>query len=700
MAERGIGPEENSTNLNWSFKGKNYVFAIGINHYEFWNPLNNAVKDINDFISIIRQNYQFDDANITCLFDRDATEDNILQQLESYVDVITPKDNLIIYFSGHGHYNEKLNEGYWVPVDAKKNSPGSYISNSVLVQYLSSIKSHHTFLIVDSCFSGSLMSQLRSEVRSEQFPSRRILASGRSEVVEDGQPGTNSPFANGIINYLKRNTDKVIKATTLIEFVKDYMERQKTTQTPVDGRITRLGDEGGEFVFHLKRSEEDIWNLISSENKLSGYERYVENYPDGRYADEAREKIHELKEDDIWESARRRNRYESYRQYLEEYPRGKYRKEAFAGIERLEELTVWDSASDRDTLSGYLEYLAKYPNGKFAAEAEKRKAKIEDQLIETENETAARKKEFEENLRKEAEKSSQESDFRTLLERAEESFALKDFSRAKEHYREAISKYKNGFEPDLNFLQKRLQESEKLGSFLNLFAEGKQAFDKGNFQLALHFFEKAAAIHKNQKLVSLIEETRAKLKGGQWSAPGPNVQKKGSYTWLYILSGAAVFAIFVIVAIYLNSNSDGGTTYDPYPTDTTYIDPTPPSHEPQSDPRQETRREPTRSLTFAEAIVGDWYFVASESDNPYMNAITDLFANALVGNSVYSFDGYGNCSVNGVNTFQYYVEGNQINLAGTACVIDKLTDRELIIRTPKYEGGVSYNIYEKFERVE
>ena len=176
MSHRGMNLDDLPAN-QWGFKGKNYLLAIGIDKYSGWKPLNNAVKDAKDFIEVLKTHYQFDDAYIRTLFNEQATEDNIHNLMLELVRDVTEEDNLLIYYSGHGHYIEELQQGYWVPVDAPKgDSVRKYISNSDLVNYLKNIKSHHTFLIVDSCFSGTLMTQLRSGVRSERYTSRRILA--------------------------------------------------------------------------------------------------------------------------------------------------------------------------------------------------------------------------------------------------------------------------------------------------------------------------------------------------------------------------------------------------------------------------------------------------------------------------------------------------------------------------------------------
>lgn len=57
-ATKGLGPFPDVN--NWGFKGKNYLFAIGIDKYEHWPPLYNAVRDVQKFIHILTDRYQFE----------------------------------------------------------------------------------------------------------------------------------------------------------------------------------------------------------------------------------------------------------------------------------------------------------------------------------------------------------------------------------------------------------------------------------------------------------------------------------------------------------------------------------------------------------------------------------------------------------------------------------------------------------------
>ena len=230
---------------------RNYLFVAGVDNYQYWNRLNNAVKDGNDIARILMNKYNFEISNITILKDEQATRNNIYKGLRSLIEKITPQDNLIIYFSGHGYFDELLNEGYWIPVNANLNSEGEYLSNSSILKIIENINSQHTLLIADACFAGSLFTASNRGVyvdKVEKYKSRWGLASGRLEQVSDGQVGSNSPFTRVLLTYLRDNPKSEFTVSELIQHVKIKVSEQ-TGQTPIGNRLRLSSDEGGEFVF-------------------------------------------------------------------------------------------------------------------------------------------------------------------------------------------------------------------------------------------------------------------------------------------------------------------------------------------------------------------------------------------------------------------------------------------------------------------
>lgn len=232
--------------------GKNYLLLIGINDYTYWNSLNNAVKDCRDLSDVLTSMYQFDSKHVLSLYNTQATRENILETLESLQDMITENDNLLIYYAGHGYYDQGSGLGYWVPTGARQGKIPDYISNSTIHDYLKTIKSKHTFLIADACYSGSLFATRDDGILSEERISRWAFTSGSIEKVWDGAPGQNSPFASYLLKFLRTSYKSKLYAYELIENVKMSVSRN-TRQTPMGSALQNVGDEGGIFVFYRKK---------------------------------------------------------------------------------------------------------------------------------------------------------------------------------------------------------------------------------------------------------------------------------------------------------------------------------------------------------------------------------------------------------------------------------------------------------------
>lgn len=230
-------------------KGKNYLFVIAIDEYENCPKLYNPVKDANDLVNLLSKKYHFENQNIITLLNDEANEANIIHTFRDIARSLTPQDNLVIFFSGHGEYDEVFKEGYWIPANAGKGSIEDYIENSKIRTILNAISSHHTFLIADSCFSGSLFTTGKDVAsnRLEKDPSRWGLTAGRNEIVDDGKPGNNSPFADSLIYHLKNN-DKPIGVMELCQKVIEDVVAN-AAQTPRGEPLKVEGHRGGQFFF-------------------------------------------------------------------------------------------------------------------------------------------------------------------------------------------------------------------------------------------------------------------------------------------------------------------------------------------------------------------------------------------------------------------------------------------------------------------
>lgn len=241
--------------------GKYYALIVGIDKYSGdWTPLKNAVNDAKKVEEVIKSKYKFD--HFKSLYNEQATRNNIITELEWLEKNALEKDNVFIYYSGHGDYKLQLNKGFWVPVDAKSNaSTAGYISNADIQMHLSSIKSKHTLLVSDACFSGDIFRGTTVSVPFEEsekyyrevhnLPSRQALTSGGIEPVLDGGKDGHSVFAYYFLKTLSENNSKYLDASQLYNKIKIPVINN-SEQTPKLAPVKNSGDEGGQFIFIQK----------------------------------------------------------------------------------------------------------------------------------------------------------------------------------------------------------------------------------------------------------------------------------------------------------------------------------------------------------------------------------------------------------------------------------------------------------------
>jgi len=251
----------NNTNTKKEIQlGNYYALIIGIDNYSGeWTKLKNAVKDAQSVEQTLKTKYKFD--YFRTLYNEKATRENIINELEWLVKNVKEKDNVLIYYSGHGEFKQELNKGYWVPVDATSSSTTKYISNSDIQTFLGGIKSKHTLLIADACFSGDIFRGKTISVpyeNSEKYyqkisnlTSRKAISSGGIEPVMDGGKEGHSVFAYYLLKALNGNTDKYYDASQLFEQLKIPVVNN-SEQSPNFNPIKDSGDEGGQFIFIKK----------------------------------------------------------------------------------------------------------------------------------------------------------------------------------------------------------------------------------------------------------------------------------------------------------------------------------------------------------------------------------------------------------------------------------------------------------------
>ncbi len=252
--QRGMKPQA-AGNEPLRPDGDTFLFVVGIDAYSGAPRLNNARKDAETFRDILLDRYQCTQEHLIELYDAEATRSHILRQLLELAGRIGARDSLVVYFSGHGEFNERLGEGFWIPVEGRLKDHSTYISFAELLKHLEAIPAFHTVVIADACYAGSLFvyRNLNAEAyeRLDRFPSRWLLTSGRNEPVPDGPPGTHSPFADQLLWQLRNNEQALLSISELGQRLVRAVA-QGSNPTPRCEPLHVNGHRGGEFVFRLQ----------------------------------------------------------------------------------------------------------------------------------------------------------------------------------------------------------------------------------------------------------------------------------------------------------------------------------------------------------------------------------------------------------------------------------------------------------------
>ena len=286
--QRGMGVKKEVPQGDF---GSYHAVIIGINAYEEWPQLKTPLNDISALKQTLMTHYGFQEANITMVNDNTAvkpTHSNILKVIRDKSRKLTDKDNLLIYYAGHGQIDDLTGDGYWIPIEAKVNDVSTWLPHSAIRSVLESgkIKVKNLLLVADSCFSGimlrgvndtSKMGDAEDEGYTDKLreraskKSREVITAGGNEPVIDMISGSeNSLFAHYFLKALNGNQRRYIDMETL--FQTDIRPRVAQTgkQIPANFRLRAITDEDGLFIL-TKLSVQEKVATIQQEIDTGGW---------------------------------------------------------------------------------------------------------------------------------------------------------------------------------------------------------------------------------------------------------------------------------------------------------------------------------------------------------------------------------------------------------------------------------------------
>jgi hypothetical protein len=242
-----------------------HYFALVIGNDNYRNPevhkLATARADAREIGELLEHKFGF---KVTQLLD--ATRYDILSALNKLRAELTEKDNLLVFYAGHGELDRANSRGHWLPVDAEPQSTANWISNVDLTDLLNAIAARHIIVVADSCYSGALtrssLARLEAGMTKEARTawmramvgkkSRTALTSGGVAPVLDSGGGNHSIFAKALLTVLG-DTHEAIEGQRLFQEISARVawaaEAQQFEQLPQYAPLKFAGHESGDFFF-------------------------------------------------------------------------------------------------------------------------------------------------------------------------------------------------------------------------------------------------------------------------------------------------------------------------------------------------------------------------------------------------------------------------------------------------------------------
>lgn len=241
--------------------GGYYALVIGNENYARLPKLDTAQEDAQAVAQVLTQKFNF---KVTLL--QNATRYQILTELNRLRQTLTEKDNLLIYYAGHGELDRANLRGHWLPVDAEPDSDANWISNVAITDILNAMSAKHVMVVADSCYSGSmtrssvggLKAGMSEDARTTWIKalakarSRTVLTSGGLAPVIDGGGGKHSIFCKNFLDVLN-GLNGVVEAQKIWQEVAarvlNAALKFRFEQKPEYSPLKFAGHEAGDFLF-------------------------------------------------------------------------------------------------------------------------------------------------------------------------------------------------------------------------------------------------------------------------------------------------------------------------------------------------------------------------------------------------------------------------------------------------------------------
>lgn len=252
-------------------RGRKLIAAIGIDRYQRWRPLSNAVSDARGAMKLFER-LGFTQA-AEPLIDSSATGRAIQALVTDDLVTLGPNDSLVLFYAGHGGNrrhrvgNRDIMTGYLIAVDAD-DRVSTWLELEAWLRAVALLPAKHVLVILDACHSGIALDPVikwrdGTSWRDETLAtlnarrSRRIITSalGDQRASDTGPYAGHSLFTGCLIEALTTGLARNDKPVTTGSELGLYLQRcvasyPRSQQTADFG--TFAFDERGEMAIPVR----------------------------------------------------------------------------------------------------------------------------------------------------------------------------------------------------------------------------------------------------------------------------------------------------------------------------------------------------------------------------------------------------------------------------------------------------------------
>ncbi len=242
---------------------KYHALIIGIDDYQDPNieDLYTSKNDARRLEETLFKRYGF---QTEMLLDEAADAGKILNAIDRIANSSGPKDNVLIYFAGHGEDDAENHKSWWLPVEAKKGDTSTYIDTQELLKHIRKMEARHVLLISNAAFSSQISCGSSNQGKANlaynhielyKKKSRWTMVSGFTSPREDPKTNGHSIFAYQLITLLEKNNSRYLSTLEVFMEIEPQIPPQKSNtgsiQAPLCCPMRNTYDRGGEFIFVL-----------------------------------------------------------------------------------------------------------------------------------------------------------------------------------------------------------------------------------------------------------------------------------------------------------------------------------------------------------------------------------------------------------------------------------------------------------------